>query len=217
MNWTWAKWFGPWGALLVCKGVLPLASLVRKNAGELWTADVDALHFIKNSCKPMRRSILNPGNSGGPLVNADGEVVGINTAIIGRSYQGISFSIPSSIARSTYEKLRKDGSVTRGYLGVSPARVPDKAARLLGLELDQGVRVVLVPNDTPASMAGIESNDVILLWDGEEFSDPNLLSRAIAATPIGSQVPVEIVRFQGGKPVRMTLTVKVAAKPTESL
>jgi len=160
---------------------------------------------------------VNPGNSGGPLVNADGEVVGINTAIIGRSYQGISFSIPSSIARSTYEKLRKDGSVTRGYLGVSPARVPDKAARMLGLELDQGVRVVVVPNNTPASMAGIEPNDVILLWDDEEFSDPNLLSRAIAATPIGSQVSVEIIRLQGGKPVHMTLTVKVAARPTKSL
>ena len=66
-------------------------------------------------------------------------------------------------------------------------------------------------------MAGIRANDVILSWNGDEFSDPNLLSRAIAATEIGSEVPVEIVRFSNSEPVRMTLTVKVAARPTDSL
>ena len=160
---------------------------------------------------------VNPGNSGGPLVNAEGQIVGINTAIIGPSYQGISFSIPSSIARTSYETLRKDGSILRGYLGVSPVRVSDDVARALGLKLDQGVRVDGVEKDTPASMAGIRRNDVILSWNAEEFSDPNLLSRAIAATEIGTQVPVEIVRFSNGQPVRMTLTVKVVARPPESL
>ena len=160
---------------------------------------------------------VNPGNSGGPLVNAEGQIVGINTAIIGSSYQGISFSIPSTIARTSYETLRKGGTVLRGYLGVSPAKVPDQAALALGLERDQGVRVVMVSRDTPASVAGIRKNDVILRWNGDEFSDPNLLSRAIAATDIGSEVPVEIVRLGNGEPVRMTLTVKVAARPNESL
>ena len=160
---------------------------------------------------------VNPGNSGGPLVNADGEIVGINTAIIGRSYQGISFSIPSSIARSTYDQLRKNGWVKRGYLGVGPTKVPDKMARKMALERDQGVLVVEVRPDTPAAEAGLEPSDVILTWDGVEYSDPTLMSRAIAATSIGSEVPVEIVRWENGKPNHRTLTVKVAARPVESL
>ncbi len=162
---------------------------------------------------------VNPGNSGGPLVNMEGEIVGINTAIFGRSYQGISFSIPSSIARSTYEQLRKEGWVTRGYLGVGPAKVPGHIARELELALgsDQGVWVLEVRENTPASEAGIERSDVILSWGGVEFSDPTLLSRAIAATPIGSKVPIEVVRLVGGVPSHKTLTVKVAARPVGSL
>jgi len=160
---------------------------------------------------------VNPGNSGGPLVNADGQIVGINTAIIGRSFQGISFSIPSSIARASYEQLRKDGWVVRGYLGVSPIKVPDRVARELGLELDQGVLIVEVLPNTPAQKAGLQRGDVVLQWDGLEYSDPNLLSRAIAATPIGSEVSVKVVRLQRGQSQQLTITVKVAARPIESL
>ncbi len=159
---------------------------------------------------------VNPGNSGGPLVNTEGEIVGINTAIVGRAYQGISFSIPSSIARSSYEQLRKEGWVTRGYLGVGPAKVPDRIARKLALERDQGVWVVEVRKNTPASEAGLQRNDVILSWDGAEYSDPTLMSRAIAATPIGAKVPVEIVRLENGKLKQKTLKVKVAARPVDS-
>jgi len=158
---------------------------------------------------------VNPGNSGGPLVNSDGEIVGINTAIMGDTYQGISFSIPSSIARSSYEQLRRDGTVERGYLGVGPTKVPDQMSRKLGLERNQGVLVMNVQSFTPAAEAGIRVGDVILTWDGHEFADPYLLSRAIAATPIGSDVPVEIVRLRADEPKPMTLSVKVAAKPKE--
>ncbi len=160
---------------------------------------------------------VNPGNSGGPLVNTEGQIVGINTAIIGPSYQGISFSIPSSIARASYEQLRKEGWVKRGYLGVGPIKVPDKVARRLALERDQGVLVVDVRPNTPAEEAGFERGDVILKWDGQEFSDPTLMSRAIAATSIGSQVLVQIVRWEAGAPNQRTLTVKVAARPVDSL
>jgi S1-C subfamily serine protease len=160
---------------------------------------------------------VNPGNSGGPLVNADGEVVGINTAIFGPAYQGISFSIPSSIARTSYEVLRRDGWVLRGYLGVEPAAVPDRIARPLGLERDQGVLVAKVQSNTPADEAGLLQGDVILSWDGVEHSDPNLLSRAIAATPIGSRVLAEIMRLRNGEPKRQTLTVKVAARPADPM
>lgn len=156
---------------------------------------------------------VNPGNSGGPLVNADGEVVGINTAIIGEHFQGISLSIPSAIARESYDKLRKDGYITRGYLGVQPVKVPEKIAKFFDLDHKQGVYVVEVRNDTPADEAGMRVHDVILSWDGVEFSDPLLLSRAIAGTPIGSEVAVEVIRQQNGEPKQKTLTVKVATRP----
>lgn len=158
---------------------------------------------------------VNPGNSGGPLVNSDGEVVGINTAIIGPSFRGISFSIPSSIARKSYEQIREHGWVERGYLGVQPVDVPDDVARLLDLDRDRGVYLVEVRPDTPADEAGFRVHDVILSWDGTEYSDPTLLSRAIAGTPIGSEVQVEVARLQRGQVVRKTLSVKVATRPPD--
>lgn len=158
---------------------------------------------------------VNPGNSGGPLVNADGEVVGINTAIIGTSFRGISFSIPSSIARNSYEQIREHGWVERAYLGVQPVDVPEEVTRLLDLNREEGVYLVEVRPDTPAAEAGFRVHDVILTWDGNEYSDPTLLSRAIAGTPIGSEVEVDIARLQRGQPVRKTLTVKVATRPPD--
>ncbi|TWU28143.1 S1C family serine protease [Bythopirellula polymerisocia] len=158
---------------------------------------------------------VNPGNSGGPLVNVEGKIIGINTAIYGSTYQGISFSIPSSIARASYEQLRKVGHVERGYLGVGPRQVPDPVARLLGLEKDQGVLVADIRADTPAQEAGIELGDVLLTWDGTEYSDPTLLSRAIAATPIGSSVPVDLVRQYRDGAQRLTVRVTVGARPQD--
>lgn len=156
---------------------------------------------------------VNPGNSGGPLVNFEGKVIGINTAIYGPTYQGISFSIPSSIAKASYEQLRKDGWVQRGYLGVNPSAVPDRVAEILEIEKGRGVLVMWVQADTPATDAGIRRGDVILTWDGTEFSDPTLLSRTIAATSIGTKVPVTILRQEGDNIRELTVTVTVAARP----
>ncbi|WP_428304727.1 S1C family serine protease [Lacipirellula sp.] len=156
---------------------------------------------------------VNPGNSGGPLVNHEGKVVGINTAIIGPSYQGISFSVPSELAKASYDQIREHGYVLRGFLGVSPNEVTDDIARELGLERGEGVLVTSVDRNTPAAEAGLRPFDVILSWNGVEFSDPTLLSRAIAATPIGTDVPVKLVRSARGKPKSVDLTVKVAARP----
>ena len=158
---------------------------------------------------------VNPGNSGGPLVNFEGKVIGINTAIYGPTYQGISFSIPSSIAKASYEQLRKNGSVERGYLGVRPEAVTDNMAEILGIEKNKGVVVVIVQPDTPASDAGIRRGDVILKWDGVEFSDPTLLSRTIAGTPIGTKVPVEIIRQDRRGTRELTLHVTVATRPKD--
>ncbi|MCG8450444.1 MAG: trypsin-like peptidase domain-containing protein [Pirellulales bacterium] len=156
---------------------------------------------------------VNPGNSGGPLVNVSGEIVGINTAIIGPSYQGISFSIPSAIARDSYQQLRDTGWVLRGFLGVEPTQVSDPIARKLGLDRGQGVLVVRVHPNTPAAEAGLQSGDVILSWNGIEYSDPNLMSRSIAATEIGAVVPVEVMRLESTAPKKLVFQVKVAARP----
>ncbi|MBX3432429.1 MAG: trypsin-like peptidase domain-containing protein [Pirellulales bacterium] len=157
---------------------------------------------------------VNPGNSGGPLVNIRGEVVGINTAIVGAAYQGISFAIPSAQVRDSYEQLREKGRVDRGFLGVRLEAVPDYVARRLGLELNQGVFVRTVNPNTPASMGGMEPGDVVVAWDGQEFSDPVTLSQMIAATPAGSDVPVKVLRLDGREPRGIDLKVKVAARPT---
>jgi S1-C subfamily serine protease len=156
---------------------------------------------------------VNPGNSGGPLVNHEGKVVGINTAIIGPSYQGISFAVPSELAKMSYEAVLKHGYVPRGFLGVRPEQVPDELAEELGLDRDSGVLVDQVDPNTPAADAGIRRYDVILSWGGQEFSDPTLLSRAIAATEVGAEVPVKILRITDDEPEEIDLTVKVAARP----
>jgi serine protease Do len=158
---------------------------------------------------------VNPGNSGGPLIDIHGKVVGINTAIVGEAYQGISFAIPSELARESYERLRKDGYIERGFLGIVPQPVPDNVADDLDLQRDHGVLVYQVDPDTPADEAGIRVNDVILTWNGEEFSDPTLLSRAIAATPIGTEVAVSLVRESLGGVRKVELKVKVAPRPRD--
>jgi serine protease Do len=156
---------------------------------------------------------VNPGNSGGPLVNVEGKVIGINTAIIGPSYQGISFAIPSELAKASYEQLREHGYVLRGFLGIQPDEVPDRHAQALGLTRGEGVLVMQVDDNTPAADAGLEPGDVILTWNGEKFSDPVLLSQAIAASPIGAKVPLKIVRDSPRGVKKFDVDVKVAARP----
>jgi serine protease Do len=158
---------------------------------------------------------VNPGNSGGPLVDYQGKVVGINTAIIGPSYQGISFAIPSELAKASYEQLREHGYVLRGFLGIRPEEVPEQLARNLDLDQNEGVLVISVDPNTPAAAAGVEPGDVILTWNGEKFSDPVLLSRAIAATPIGSEIPVKLVRDSNRGVRTLDVDVTVAARPRD--
>jgi serine protease Do len=154
---------------------------------------------------------VNPGNSGGPLVNVEGQVVGINTAIIGRAYQGISFSIPSAVARDVYDKILKNGRVTRGYLGVQLAPLEEDVARKLGLTSVEGALVVGVQDDSPAEKAGLQPGDVIINWNGQEISDPQTLTLIVAQSTIGSKAEVIIIR-EGEK---ATLTVEVEERPVD--
>ncbi len=148
---------------------------------------------------------VNPGNSGGPLVNMKGQVVGINTAIVGRAYQGISFAIPSRLARDVYERLKTTGKVARGWLGVAMQELDEPLARRLGLDKPRGALVSGVVSDSPAARAGIEPGDVVVKLNGKEIDDPTDLSLAVARTKIGSEATVTLLR--DGKQLEIKLTV----------
>ncbi|MBC7354295.1 MAG: PDZ domain-containing protein, partial [Thermogutta sp.] len=156
---------------------------------------------------------INPGNSGGPLVNLDGEVIGINTAISTRSggYEGIGFAIPSNLAKFVATQLAEKGVVRRGYLGVAIQPIEGDLASQLGVKPHEGVLVAEVYPNTPAAVAGIKSGDVILSFDGKPVSMPNELQSLVEEATIDAPHKVEILR--DGK--KTTLEVIVREQPAE--
>src|SRR5215831_12475672 len=156
---------------------------------------------------------INPGNSGGPLINAQGQVVGINTAIYsqGGGSVGIGFAIPMSLAKNVVTQLAESGKVTRGWLGVGIQGVTPELAKSFGRADTTGVLVSSVSEGSPAERAGIKTGDIITEYDGRKVERASDLPRAVAATPVGRDVKLTVVR--DGKPV--TLTAKVAALDTK--
>jgi S1-C subfamily serine protease len=156
---------------------------------------------------------VNPGNSGGPLVNAQGQVVGINTAIVGESYQGISFAVPSSIAHEVYDRLRDKGRVARGWLGVQLAEVPPEISASLKLQPGRGAYIAGVvdqlDSSSPAQQAGIARGDVVVRWNDKDVTSPATLSNFVAQTEIGSTAKVQVNR--GGQ--ELSFDVKVGERP----
>jgi serine protease Do len=148
---------------------------------------------------------VNPGNSGGPLVNMKGHIVGINTAIYGRRYQGIAFAIPSRLAQEVYDKLKTGQPVPRGWLGVGPQEVTPQLAEQLGLEEARGALIREVVPDSPAEKAGIRVGDVIVKWGSKRVNDPDDLLFVVASTRPGSEVKVEL--FRDGRKQEVTVTV----------
>lgn len=161
---------------------------------------------------------INRGNSGGPLFNMDGEVIGINTAIIsptGGSI-GIGFAIPSATAVNVINQLREFGETRRGWLGVRIQEVTDEVAEGLSMAEASGALVAGVTEESPAALAGIEPGDVILEFDGRRVKAMHELPRMVADEPIGKEVPVVILRKGETRTVTVTLgrledTVEVAA------
>jgi serine protease Do len=139
---------------------------------------------------------INPGNSGGALVNARGELIGINTAIFSQSggYMGIGFAVPSNMVRSVMEQLVKGGKVVRGYLGVSIQELTQDLARQFGTADTKGVLVSDVLADSPAKRAKLERGDVIIEFDGHAVENPTQFRNLVAATPIGKKVRVKLLR-----------------------
>jgi serine protease Do len=154
---------------------------------------------------------VNPGNSGGPLVNVRGELVGINTAILGQSFQGVSFSLPSNKAKKVYEELKANGTVARGWLGVEMADVTPEIADSLGLPEPEGVLVRAVRRGTPAAEGGLRPADVIISWGGTPVPNRLALGRLVADTPVGSDIKIDVYR----RGQLTTLTITVGQRPDE--
>jgi len=139
---------------------------------------------------------INPGNSGGPLLNTEGRVVGINTAIFSQSggNVGIGFAIPVNMAKEIVPQLEENGHVTRGWLGVGIQKITPELAKSFGLKDEKGALVSQVVKGGPADKAGIETGDVIVEFDGKKVSDMNDLPRVVASTPVGKTVAVKVLR-----------------------
>jgi len=147
---------------------------------------------------------INPGNSGGPLLNLEGEVIGINTAII-KSGQGIGFAIPSNLARGIVKQLRESGSVTRGWLGVAIQDVTPELAEYYGIKAAGGALVAQVYENNPAHEGGIEPGDIIIKVNDVEIKSSRDLSGAIAGFGVGEKVTVAYLRE--GQKRRTTVTL----------
>lgn len=155
---------------------------------------------------------INPGNSGGPLLNLDGEVIGINTAIVSRSggYMGIGFAVPSNIAKTVSRQLIDKGSVTRGFLGVSLQPIDKDLAEALGLDKPEGALVADVIADSPAANAGVQQGDIILEINGIIVKGPATLRNDVMLNEPGSKATLKINRK--GKILTLTVTLGCCSK-----
>lgn len=156
---------------------------------------------------------INRGNSGGPLINMDGEVVGINSQIFSATggYMGLSFSTPINVAQHVVSQLKEDGAVSRGWLGVQIQQVSRDLAEVLEMDRTYGALVSDVVPDSPAEKAGIEPRDVIIRFNGKRIDEWQNLPPLVGLVSPGSTVPVEVVR--DGE--RRTLDVTIGELPDD--
>jgi len=154
---------------------------------------------------------INPGNSGGALVDLEGRLIGLNTAILSRSggFQGIGLAVPADLVRHVVTSLAQHGEVVRGHLGVMVQSLTPALAGQFDLEDNEGALVSDVTPDSPASKAGLQSGDVITKYRGRKVEDAARLSLSVAQTPPGTEVEIEVLR--DGE--RETLTATVGEQP----
>lgn len=154
---------------------------------------------------------INPGNSGGPLVNLQGEIVGINVAIYtpdrsNPGFQGVGFSIPSNDVNQSLRQILEKGRPVHGYLGVRLHPIDDRVQQSVGYTGQTGALVIDVVKNSPAAVAGLKRGDVIVEFDGKVVSSPIQIIQAVQRTPLGKEVPIQIWR----NGAMLSLTTKVA-------
>jgi len=152
---------------------------------------------------------VNPGNSGGPLVDSSGQLIGINTAIVGDTFRGVSFSIPSNVVKSVYERLRTTGRFDRGWLGLALDEVPDEL--LLGEDhrVRGAVITGLAGDNSPAARAGARAGDIIVRLDDQPIKDVGHLMRLAGNLAVGTRIVLDVRRDED----QVALEVTVGARP----
>jgi len=155
---------------------------------------------------------INPGNSGGPLVNLDGQAIGINTAIFSRSggYMGVGFAIPINLVKSIAQQLVDHGEVTRGYIGVVIQALTPELAKSFNIEQSQGILIAEVTEDSPAEKAGLQQGDVIIAYRNEKVTNVGDLRNRIALTEPGKRESLSILR--NGKHKILNITIGKLSK-----
>jgi serine protease Do len=164
---------------------------------------------------------INPGNSGGALVDVEGRLVGINTAILSRSggFQGVGFAVPIDMARYVMDRLISSGRVARGYLGINIQPLTPELAKEFNLpDESSGVLVGGISGNSAAAKAGLEEGDVIVELNGKKVTDPRKLQLLVAQTSPGSKVDLRVLRGSlGAKPTEKNLSATLAELPQEAM
>lgn len=157
---------------------------------------------------------INPGNSGGPLVNLDGEVIGVNTAILGpQGNIGIGFAIPINMAKDVYQQIRKNGKVVRGFVGVDiQGLTPDLVTAFDLPEDTKGVLISHVASDSPAAAAGLQAGDIIVQFNGKPVLSPGPFQTQVSKLQPGTKAPLTVLR----KGAKQTLTIQLGTRASAS-
>ena len=199
----WVAAFGnPYGhAHTMTKGIV---SAIGREIAEL-----NRFPFIQTDAS------INPGNSGGPLVNTNGYVIGVNTAIDARA-QGIGFAIPIDNVKQIMQQLEKDGRVRRGWIGVGIASIEEAMASHLGMEEPRGVLITQIWKKSPAEKAGIQPYDIIMDFNGKKTNSPQELQNAVASVMIGDKANVTLWRYNdAGKKKELKVSLTVTENPDD--
>ena len=185
---------------------LGIISALSRHVGVTFGAAQGAYKYIQTD------AAINPGNSGGPLVNLNGEVIGVNTFIIGRNAQNLNFAIPGDYAKKVAEELIAHGTIEHPYLGIKMALLTEEQLKAEGLANDtKGVYVVEVVPESPALKAGVQAGDILQKVDSQVIDDPKIIAEIVRNKKVGNKLHIRLLR---NKEVKV-ISVAVGTLPDE--